>query len=149
VTVWHLYALTTGHFTGQAFTGGPLDAQANTPPGCGAVAGVDDWMAQRVDLESGQVVDWQPPAPADDGMRTWAWDAAARRWLSSPTSAAIAAEVRRDRDQRLAACDWVTLRALELSQPLPSEWAAYRAALRAVPDQSGFPQQVEWPVAPG
>lgn len=140
------YSTQTGALTGDSYLG--HDVESNTPPGCAAVEGVTNWQSQRVDLATGAVIDWQPPKPADDGMRTWAWDAAARRWLSSPTSAAIAAEVRRERDQRLAACDWVTLRALELSQPLPPEWAAYRAALRALPQQPGFPAAVDWPQPP-
>ncbi|NBW23522.1 MAG: phage tail protein, partial [Caulobacteraceae bacterium] len=28
-------------------------------------------------------------------------------------------------------------------------WAAYRQALRDVPEQPGFPAQIEWPTAPG
>lgn len=148
MTTWHIYRLTTGQFTGQSFTGGVDNLAANTPAGCGAIAGVADWMAQRVDLESGLVIDWTPPAPEDDVLRTWSWDAAARRWTPAPTDAALAVEVRRERDRRLASCDWVTLRALELQQPLPEDWAAYRAALRAVPDQAGFPHQVDWPAAP-
>lgn len=143
--VW-FYDTATGRLTGDSYVG--ADLEGNTPAGCAAVEGVEDWQAQRVDLETGAVVAWQPPAPGDDALRTWAWDASARRWLPSPTAAAVAAEVRQERDQRLAACDWVTLRAIDLAQPLPTDWAAYRAALRAVPDQAGFPHQITWPAPP-
>ena len=34
-------------------------------------------------------MDYQPPAPADDELRTWAWDKEARRWVSQPTLAAL------------------------------------------------------------
>lgn len=148
---WHFYRLADGTLTGRTVTLDDSDEallQANTPAGCAVVADVADWMAQRVDLATGALVDWQPPAPADTELQTWQWDAAARRWLPVPTTAALAAEVRRTRDQRLAACDWVLLRALELGQPLPAEWAAYRAALRAIPDQAGFPATVQWPTQP-
>ncbi|GCL61483.1 tail fiber assembly protein [Pseudaquabacterium pictum] len=151
IRTWHFYRLADGILTGRAVTLDDSDEallQANTPPDCAAVAGVSDWQAQRVDLASGALMDWQPPQPADTALQTWRWDAAARRWLPVPTTAALAAEVRRTRDQRLAACDWVLLRALELAQPLPAEWATYRAALRAVPDQPGFPATVLWPAQP-
>lgn len=29
------------------------------------------------------------------------------------------------------------------------EWARYRQALRDLPEQAGFPLEIEWPVAPG
>jgi hypothetical protein len=63
----HFYDLSTGLFTGASFSASALSAKdevisRNTPPGCGAVEGVRDWRAQRVDLASGQLVDYQPPA---------------------------------------------------------------------------------------
>lgn len=151
VRTWHFYRLADGILTGRAVTLDDDDhtlLQANTPDGCAAVTGVSDWLAQRVDLATGALVDWQPPAPADDARRTWQWDAQLRRWQPVPTSAALAEELRRERDRRLAACDWVLLRAIELGQPVPAAWAAYRAALRALPDQPGFPAHVQWPALP-
>lgn len=140
------YRLTDGTFTGDCYAG--VELEANTPDGCGAVSGVTDWRTQRVDLVTGELVAYVPPQPPADAMRTWVWSGQARQWLPRPTRAALAADVRRERDQRLTACDWVLLRSLELGEPLPAEWAAYRAALRAVPQQPGFPDAVEWPVSP-
>lgn len=140
------YSLADGTLTGGAYAGPALEA--NTPPGCGTIEGVTEWQAQRVDLATGALVDWQPPAPPDTELQTWRWDAQARRWQPAPTAIATAAKVRAERDQRLAACDWVSLRALELGQPVPAGWAAYRAALRAVPEQPGFPDAVVWPHPP-
>ncbi len=148
---WHLYRLDDGLLTGQSLMVEDDDAallQANTPAGCGAIAGVIDWQSQRVDTDTGQLVDWQPAAPASSELVSWEWDAAVRRWLPVPTVAAEAAQVRAERDRRLSACDWVTLRALELGQPVPSDWVSYRQALRAVPDQPGFPAEVTWPTPP-
>lgn len=142
----HFYRLDTGQFTGGVYIGSDLDA--NTPPGCGATVGVADWQAQRVDLATGAVVDWQPPAPADDAIQTWAWDEASRRWLASPTPLAVAGHVRADRDQRLAATDWVVLRTIETGAPPSAAWAAYRQALRDVPAQPGFPHTITWPEEP-
>lgn len=148
MSAWHFYALETGLFTGRWIDCPTDHVQANTPEGCGAAQGVADWQAQCVDLQTGQVIDWQPPAPASDAMRTWSWSEQARRWIAVPTQAAHAAAARAERDRLLADCDWRVTRAAELGQPVPASWATYRQALRDVPTQVGFPQQVEWPQAP-
>jgi hypothetical protein len=58
---------------------------------------------------------------------------------------AQAGSVRADRNARLAACDWTQL----ADAPVDSAaWADYRAALRSVPQQEGFPWDVIWPEAP-
>lgn len=36
----------------------------------------------------------------------------------------------------------------DLGQMLKGEWAVYRQALRDIPEQSGFPWDVEWPTKP-
>ena len=145
---WSFYDVATGALAPGAITCSAAQLAANTPPGHAAIAGRFDPLSQRVDLATGQVVDWQPPAPADDELRTWAWDAVTRRWVASPTELALANAARTERDARLAACDWITVRALELAEPAPPDWLAYRQALRDVPDQPGFPTAIEWPTAP-
>lgn len=98
--VWHLYRLVDGGILGRTFStisadrGDPQVSavlEANTPAGHGVVTGVVDWESQRVDLSTGAVVDWQPPRPADEAMRTWTWNEQARRWLPVPTLAALRA----------------------------------------------------------
>lgn len=56
-----------------------------------------------------------------------------------------ATAVRAQRDRLLAECDWRVIKALELGQAIPAEWAAYRQALRDVPTQDGFPWTINWP----
>lgn len=63
-------------------------------------------------------------------------------------TAATAAAARAKRDQLLADSDWVVIKALENSQGLDFDWAAYRQALRDIPQQAGFPETVVWPVKP-
>ena len=58
------------------------------------------------------------------------------------------AEVRLDRDARLAATDWRVIKALETGVPMSAEWQAYRQALRDISQQPGFPGDVTWPVQP-
>ena len=55
-----------------------------------------------------------------------------------------AAEVRKERNAKIAACDWRVL-----PDVLNGDvWKVYRQALRDVPKQAGFPGSVVWPVEP-
>jgi hypothetical protein len=145
---WSFYDTATGAIAPGAMTCTAAQADANTPPGHLTIEGRFDHLSQRVNLQTGQVEDYQPPAPADDELRTWAWNVDTRRWVASPTDAAVAIDVRAERDKRLTACDWVTVRAVELGEEISPDWLAYRASLRAVPEQAGFPRSVEWPAPP-
>ena len=85
-------------------------------------------------------------------------------WLSTdieqPSDAEIEAEVARliaeqpakearaERDRLLTESDWVTIRATDTGDPVPTEWLDYRQALRDITEQSGFPDNVEWPQEP-
>lgn len=60
----------------------------------------------------------------------------------------LADAARAQRDSLLAACDWVVVRSQELGEPVPQEWADYRQALRDVPQQEGFPTDIDWPDKP-
>ena len=63
--------------------------------------------------------------------------------------AAQAAVVRTERNKRLADCDWTQLEDSPLSPDGKGAWALYRETLRKVPEQPGFPWNVEWPPQPG
>lgn len=58
----------------------------------------------------------------------------------------LAAQVRADRDTRLAATDWT--QGKDIPDSVSSLWAPYRQALRDVTNQSSFPQSVVWPERP-
>ena len=78
-------------------------------------------------------------------------DANGKPVLSDPAAPSVdelASASRAQRDALLTACDWVVVRAYEASAAVPEAWAAYRQALRDVPDQSGFPATINWPVSP-
>lgn len=49
------------------------------------------------------------------------------------------------RDAKLAQSDWTQLADSPVDKVI---WATYRQALREVPQQSGFPYSIDWPVAP-
>lgn len=68
-------------------------------------------------------------------------DAEEAAWAAGANTRA-AAEVRKERDDKLAACDWRASSDVTLS----SEWRDYRQALRDVPSQ--LPGSVTWPTEP-
>jgi len=53
-------------------------------------------------------------------------------------------EIRNQRDRLLSATDWMALSDVTMSPA----WAAYRQALREMPEQAGFPYSVIWPTKP-
>lgn len=59
-----------------------------------------------------------------------------------------AKSVRASRDAKLAATDWVVIKALETGAAVPAEAAATRQALRDITSQAGFPWTITWPDAP-
>jgi len=68
--------------------------------------------------------------------------------VPEPPAAELAAQVRAERDVRLAACDWTQLPDAPLDDVQRAAWATCRQGLRDVPQQPGFPGAVEWPGAP-
>ena len=74
-------------------------------------------------------------------------------WISTPATPeqvterteVKAAEVRQQRDELLADCDWTQLP----DAPVDAvAWQLYRETLRMVPGQPGFPHTVTWPEEP-
>lgn len=59
-----------------------------------------------------------------------------------------AAEMRMQRDTTLRACDWTQSPDSPLTAAQKAAWAAYRQALRDVPEQTGFPDTIDWPTQP-
>jgi hypothetical protein len=76
----HFYDLKTGIFTGSTFSFfASVDesiVEANTPEGCRAIEGSFDHLRQRVDIETGEVVDYQPPQPDEFHE----WNDETKRW---------------------------------------------------------------------
>ena len=59
-----------------------------------------------------------------------------------------ATEVRYERDEKLAACDWTVLTDSPLTTAKKTEWKAYRTELRNITAAEGFPHTMEWPTEP-
>jgi hypothetical protein len=69
----------------------------------------------------------------------------------SELDAALADEVRSDRDYRILTVDQVVsnpLRWAGLTADKQAEWSQYRTDLLGVPQQSGFPNTINWPTKP-
>lgn len=65
----------------------------------------------------------------------------------TPEQTSFGAYVRKVRDMKLAASDWVVVRSSELGELVPEVWKSYRQNLRDITEQAGFPEVV-WPSAP-
>ena len=73
------------------------------------------------------------------------WEAEAAAYAAGSDSRK-AAEVRTERNTKLAATDWT--QASDVPQAVKDSYVSYRQALRDVPAQSGFPNEITWPVEP-
>ena len=72
-------------------------------------------------------------------------DADEARWAAGADTRK-AAEIRAERNTRLTATDWTQVS--DVPQAVKDSYAPYRQALRDVPTQTGFPNQVVWPTQP-
>lgn len=62
-----------------------------------------------------------------------------------PTTEQLAADARAQRNALLSASDWTQVADAPVDQ---EAWAAYRQELRDITSQEGFPETINWPVAP-
>tara|TARA_R110000851_G_scaffold133828_1_gene268832 strand:- start:55 stop:336 length:282 start_codon:yes stop_codon:yes gene_type:complete len=72
------------------------------------------------------------------------WDAKEGEWAAGANDR-VAAEIRTERDAKLTESDWTQVVDAPVDQ---AAWATYRQGLRAIPDQAGFPNEVNWPTEP-
>lgn len=83
---WSMYDMKTGLFSRKSFSG-PNHWRPRLTEGMVLLEGEYDHLSQCVDLESGEVVDYQPPRPSDD--HEWIHDdpdtgRRVRRWMLKP-----------------------------------------------------------------
>lgn len=106
---------------------------------------------KQIDPREGVSANWTYTAPEKDGPNKWVggkWEPCeAEPEITVPfiNKDVVAKSVREQRDALLAECDWTQT----IDAPVNREaWAAYRQALRDVPEQPNFPLMVEWPTKP-
>lgn len=57
-------------------------------------------------------------------------------------------EVRKERDQLLADCDWVVIKSKECGTNIPTSWKTYRQELRDITSTFSSPDEVVFPDPP-
>jgi hypothetical protein len=72
-------------------------------------------------------------------------DAEEAAWAANANSRK-AAKVREQRNIKLAATDWT--QTADVPQAVKDSYVTYRQALRDISNQSGFPNEITWPVEP-
>ena len=129
----------------------------------------DDWLTNASCVKAVEFLDFNKATHRSESVTPYISDGTVytRRVvaLTSDEIAAIAAAVvvatklrnRAERDKRLAACDWVAIKALEAGGSVPSAWVTYRTALRNITAHSNWPDLVypdmngdggDWPTSP-
>ena len=68
--------------------------------------------------------------------------------VPEPTVQELASMVRSQRDTKLSATDYLVVPDYPISPEDLEAVKVYRQALRDIPEQSGFPKNVQWPVEP-
>jgi hypothetical protein len=103
-------------------------------------------LVPQPEIDHTQDIRESAPEPSDSGWRqVWVVTPASPEQISERTQSK-SDEVRAERNDRLAACDWTQL----VDAPVDSlAWANYRQALRDVTAQPAFPWSVDWPTPPG
>jgi hypothetical protein len=94
-------------------------------------------------VDNGQVVE-MPKKPDDYSI----FDYSTKQWVQNQNLGAY--KVRMQRDDLLAQSDWTDVASApaRFGPTLYQQWQTYRQSLRDVPNQSGFPFNVIWPIAP-
>lgn len=99
-----LFDVKTGLFVGRIFaTNIGADHEhaaalaANTPAGMGAVEGMHDHLSRRIDIHTGEIVDYQPPPPSAEHE----WNKETKRWALTAI-VRDAMQVKRDAAARIS-----------------------------------------------
>ncbi len=93
----------------------------------------------QVNVSTGEIIQipYTTEEQAKYDAKKAAWDAGA--------SDRKAAEVRAERNTKLAATDWTQITDATVDK---TAWATYRQALRDISSQDGFPMTITWPDTP-
>lgn len=91
----------------------------------------------RTKIADGVVIPFTPEEEAE-------WDAEEAEYAAGANDRA-AAEIRKERDAKLTESDWTQVADAPVDK---TTWATYRQALRDIPSQAGFPNEVTWPTEP-
>lgn len=86
----------------------------------------------------------------DEVTHWWTYDGTAFAAPAQPSQDEVVAkkiaDARAERNRLLSETDWT--QAKDVPDSVSTKWAAYRQALRDVPQQAGFPDNIQWPSKP-
>ena len=145
-----IYNRGTGFFTGGVVAHNDNSVFGKLEPELGEVEGQHDHLSKRVDLATGEVIEWQPPAPPDTDLETFEWDALSEpkrpRWRARPTAkalvraenAAIVAQIEREEAKQTRSIRELALTpsskpAKDALQAIENKVAELRATLQPEP----------------
>ena len=132
-----------------------LKFNISSPRTVGDVQYPAGWFHDPLERAKIGVIEVPDPIVPDDNLYT-SVENPDGSYTARPRTAADLAErlaattlnTRFKRDQLLASCDWMAIKAFEAGTTVSTDWATYRQALRDVTSQAGFPWAVEWPEQP-
>ena len=136
------YERATGRIVGSAMCD-ESDVEINKPNNCDIAEGI--FEGDRY-----YFVDGVPMAMPESPGKFYVFDYASRTWLYKKTPEMASAEALDKRNLLLQQSDWTDTASapLRLGEALYTAWQVYRQALRDVPAQAGYPQEVVWPNPP-
>lgn len=131
MNIYSIYDQATGIFKDKRFSGSPdmLLDQLRVDIGCSFILGEYDHLSQRVDLQTGEVVDYIPPQPTPRHE----WNPETKRWVYVPGEAEALYFAREDAMQRINMECSISLSTLRATYPDDevTSWAKQEAEARA------------------
>ena len=111
-----------------------------------------DIPANILEADGVYVIKETTPPTVDKKTHTYSWEVQSvngvwtQVWSTKKQDESVAAKnVREERDRLLVKSDWTQV----ADSPVDLvSWAIYRETLRNIPNQEGFPFNVEWPQKP-
>ena len=105
----------------------------------------DGIVTNIIKVDPDNIPDWAMGWPSAEGAGIgFSYDGATFT-PPQPDLTALATTARVQRDRLLGQSDWTQVADAPVDQ---AAWATYRQALRDMPAQAGFPENIVWPVAP-
>lgn len=107
--------------------------------------------SKQIDPRQGVGSNWTYTPPPTEGPHKWennqwiAYDQEPDISIYSVDTQAVSTDMRTHRNNLLSSCDWTQVADAPVDK---AAWVLYRQALRDITEQSGFPLEIVWPIAP-
>lgn len=117
-----------------------IDENTTFPPADRIIIGSPDGLIPDRHFIDGNHFKLIPEKPGD----AYLLDRQTKQWIVDVALAE--SQARAQRDRLLAETDWTQSR--DVPESTVTKWQPYRQALRDIPQQPGFPQNIIWPIKP-